>query len=63
MGDFSLGFTVGAFRNPYGSLGQYGAGQYNTEIIGVPVGVGETTRLEYTLNQDFTLHLEVHYGF
>lgn len=61
IGDLSLGWTVGAFRNPYGSLGQYGAGQYNTEIIGVPSGVGETLRAEYALGGDTRLHLE--HGF
>jgi hypothetical protein len=61
LGDLTLGFTVGAFRNPYGSLGQYGAGQYNTEIIGTPSGVGETTRAEYALSGSTRLHFE--HGF
>src|SRR5690606_5402095 len=31
--DIGVEWTVGAFRNQYGGLGQYGAGQYNTIII------------------------------
>lgn len=42
-----LNATVGAFRNAYGGLGRYGAGQYNTFIIGTAGGVGATSSLEY----------------
>jgi hypothetical protein len=61
LGDFHLMFTAGAFRNPYGGLGQYGDGQYNTAIIGAPSGVGETLTAEYQLSDDFTLIAE--HGF
>src|SRR5882724_3070531 len=45
IGPLSVNWTVGAFRNAYGGLGQYGLGQYNAEIIGEPFGVGETLSL------------------
>jgi hypothetical protein len=50
--------TVGAFRASYGGLGQYGAGQYNTFIVGMPFGVGGMYNLSYDLNSDFTLQVE-----
>ncbi|HVJ22038.1 MAG TPA: hypothetical protein VM686_41820 [Polyangiaceae bacterium] len=58
LGDFSVNWTVGAFRNIYGTLGQYGAGQYNAAIIGAPFGVGETLSLKYGLSDSFSLVLE-----
>jgi hypothetical protein len=57
-GDLSLTWTVGAFRNSYGTLGQYGAGQYNAAIIGSPFGVGETLSLKYALSDSFSLIAE-----
>jgi hypothetical protein len=57
-GDFSLNWTVGAFRNTYGGLGQYGVGQYNAPIIGAPFGLGETLTLQYALTDNFSLILE-----
>lgn len=56
--DLRLLWTVGAFRNIYGGLGQYGAGQYNTIIIGMPFGVGETMTAQYSLGGDYTLNFE-----
>ncbi len=57
-GDLSLNWTVGAFRNTYGGLGQYGVGQYNAPIIGAPFGLGETLTLQYALTDSFSLILE-----
>jgi hypothetical protein len=54
----ALRTTVGAFRASYGGLGQYGAGQYNTFIIGMPYGVGGMYTLAYDVNSNFTLQLE-----
>src|SRR5262249_54523180 len=59
--DLNLTFTVGAFRNIYGPLGQYGAGQYNAAIIGSPFGVGETLSAKYKLSSRFSLIAE--HGF
>lgn len=59
--ELHLNWTAGAFRNTYGGLGQYGAGQYNTIIIGMPYGVGETLSVKYDLNEDYSLHFE--HGF
>ena len=53
--DVNLNWTVGAFRNSYGSLGQYGAGQYNAAIVGSPFGVGETLSLKVMLGDSFSL--------
>ncbi len=53
-----INWTVGAFRNQYGGLGQYGAGQYNTVIIGQTNGVGETLALKYRMTPKTTLTLE-----
>jgi hypothetical protein len=58
LGDLSLNWTVGAFRNTYGGLGQYGVGQYNAPIIGAPFGLGETLSLQYALTDSFSLILE-----
>lgn len=57
-GGLSLNWTVGAFRNSYGTLGQYGAGQYNAAVIGSPYGVGETLSAKYALSDDYSLVLE-----
>ncbi len=57
-GDFSLSWTVGAFRNTYGGLGQYGVGQYNAPIVGAPFGVGETLTLQYAVSDSLSLILE-----
>jgi hypothetical protein len=57
-GDFSLNWTVGAFRNTYGGLGQYGVGQYNAPIIGAPFGLGETLTLQYAVTDNLSLILE-----
>jgi len=54
----SLNWTVGAFRNSYGALGQYGAGQYNAAIIGSPFGVGETLIGKYKVSSSFSLIAE-----
>jgi hypothetical protein len=59
--DLSVFWTVGAFRNIYGALGQYGAGQYNAAIIGMPFGIGETLSAKYKLSSTFTLIAE--HGF
>ncbi len=59
--DLRLNWTAGAFRNTYGGLGQYGAGQYNTIIIGMPYGVGETVTLKYDIDADYSLTFE--HGF
>jgi hypothetical protein len=56
--DLSVFWTVGAFRNIYGALGQYGAGQYNAAIIGMPFGIGETLSAKYKLSSTFTLVAE-----
>jgi len=57
-GDFSLNWTVGAFRNTYGGLGQYGVGQYNAPIIGAPFGLGETLTLQYAATDNLSFILE-----
>lgn len=56
--DLSLTWTVGAFRNFYGTLGQYGAGQYNAAIVGSPFGVGETLSAKYKVSSTFSLIAE-----
>ncbi len=61
LGALNLNWTVGAFRNAYGGLGQYGVGQYNAAIIGEPFGVGETLTASYDLNETYSLQLE--HGF
>ncbi|APR79120.1 Hypothetical protein A7982_04467 [Minicystis rosea] len=61
IADLSVNWTVGAFRNSYGPLGQYGAGQYNAAIIGSPFGVGETLSAKYRLSSSFSLVAE--HGF
>lgn len=58
IGDLSLKWTVGAFRNIYGGLGQYGVGQYNAAIIGSPFGVGETLSLQYAVSDSFAVVFE-----
>jgi hypothetical protein len=58
LGPLSLNWTVGAFRNAYGGLGQYGVGQYNAAIIGEPFGVGETLTASYDLNETYSIHVE-----
>jgi hypothetical protein len=58
LGDFSLTATAGVYRNTYGGLGQYGVGQYNAAIIGVPYGIGETLTAKYAVSSDFSLVLE-----
>jgi hypothetical protein len=58
LGDVSLKWTVGAFRNIYGGLGQYGVGQYNAAIIASPFGVGETLTLQYSVTDNLSLILE-----
>lgn len=57
-GDVNLSWTVGAFRNTYGGLGQYGVGQYNAPIIGAPFGLGETLTLQYAASESLSLILE-----
>ncbi len=54
----NLNWTIGAFRNAYGNLGQYGAGQYNAAIIGAPFGVGETLSAKYELSDSLSVVLE-----
>jgi len=56
--DLTLNWTVGVFRNAYGSLGQYGAGQYNAAIVGSPFGVGETLSAKYKLSSSLSLIAE-----
>jgi hypothetical protein len=56
--DLSLNWTVGAFRNTYGPLGQYGAGQYNAAIIGSPFGVGETLSAKYKVSSSLSIIAE-----
>lgn len=58
IGDLTLRWTVGAFRNIYGGLGQYGVGQYNAAIIGSPFGVGETLSGQYSITDDFSITVE-----
>jgi len=60
-GPISLTWTVGAFRNTYGGLGQYDVGHYNAQIIGSPFGVGETLTGQYDLDARYTLFAE--HGF
>jgi hypothetical protein len=57
-GDLSLNWTVGAFRNIYGGLGQYGAGQYNAAIVGSPFGIGETLSLQYAVSDSLSVIVE-----
>lgn len=59
--DLEFDWTVGSFRNQYGGLGQYGAGHYNTIMIGQIAGVGEHLAARYRLSPDYTLHVE--HGF
>lgn len=57
----AFNWTVGSFRNQYGGLGQYGAGQYNTVMIGQAEGVGENLYMEFTPSTDYAIYLE--HGF
>src|SRR5262249_14941376 len=59
--DLTVNWTVGAFRNIYGPLGQYGAGQYNAAVIGMPFGIGETLNAKYKLPGSLALIAE--HGF
>jgi hypothetical protein len=56
--ELSLNATIGAFRASYGGLGRYGAGQYNTFIVGMPFGVGGMLNLTYDLSPDYSIQLE-----
>jgi hypothetical protein len=56
--DLTVNWNVGAFRNTYGALGQYGVGQYNAAIIGVPFGIGETLTLTYKAPNSLVLIAE-----
>ncbi|HSC87707.1 MAG TPA: hypothetical protein VLC09_10575 [Polyangiaceae bacterium] len=58
LDNLRLNWTAGAFRNIYGGLGQYGAGQYNTIMIGMPYGVGETASFKWDLGTDYSVTLE-----
>jgi hypothetical protein len=57
-GPVSLNWTVGAFRNTYGGLGQYGVGQYNAPIVAAPFGLGETLTLQYAATDNLSFILE-----
>lgn len=61
LGDISGTIKVGAFRSIYGGLGQYSVGQYNTELVGMPFGIGEQLSLSYDINEEYTLNFE--HGF
>jgi hypothetical protein len=61
ISDLTVSWTVGAFRNIYGPLGQYGAGQYNAAIIGMPFGIGEVLNAKYKLPGSLALIAE--HGF
>jgi hypothetical protein len=56
--DLTVNWTIGAFRNIYGPLGQYGVGQYNAAIIGMPFGIGETLNMKYKLSSTLSLIAE-----
>jgi hypothetical protein len=58
VGRLNLKWSVGAFSNTYGGLGQYDVGHYNAPIIGSPFGVGETLTGQYDLNSKYTVFLE-----
>ncbi len=57
-GHLNLKWSVGAFSNTYGGLGQYDVGHYNAAIIGMPFGVGETLTAQYSLSSAYSLFLE-----
>ncbi|HEY2903666.1 MAG TPA: hypothetical protein VGL59_23985, partial [Polyangia bacterium] len=58
VGHLNLKWSVGAFSNTYGGLGQYDVGHYNAPIIGSPFGVGETLTAQYDLDSTYTIFLE-----
>ena len=54
--------NVGVFSNRYGAAGQYGAGKYDTYLIGATRVAGESVRVFFDLAPGFTLHLEHGFG-
>ncbi|HVR60303.1 MAG TPA: hypothetical protein VMU50_00315 [Polyangia bacterium] len=58
VGRLNLKWSVGAFSNTYGGLGQYDVGHYNAAIIGMPFGVGETLTAQIALDSTYTVFLE-----
>lgn len=53
-----LSLKVGASQDKYGSAGKYDAGEYDTFLFGRTHVIGETLRVEYDLNEAWSLWLE-----
>jgi hypothetical protein len=57
FGKARLGWTLGAFGNTYGALGNYGGGMYQP-VVGRVSGIGVNTALEYDLTSTLVLTAE-----
>jgi hypothetical protein len=57
-----LSLKVGASQDKYGSAGKYDAGEYDTFLFGRTHVIGETLRVEYDLNDAWSLWLEEGFG-
>lgn len=57
LGKARLGWTLGAFGNTYGALGNYGGGMFQA-VVGRVSGVGVNTALEYDLTDTLVLTAE-----
>ncbi|HEX2871066.1 MAG TPA: hypothetical protein VHP33_07420 [Polyangiaceae bacterium] len=53
-----LSLKVGASQDKYGSAGKYDAGEYDTFLFGRTHVIGETLRVEYDLNEAWSLWVE-----
>lgn len=53
-----LSLKVGASQDRYGAAGRYDAGEYDTYLFGRTHVIGETLRVEYDLNEEWTAWVE-----
>jgi hypothetical protein len=53
-----LSLKVGAYQDKYGAAGKYDAGEYDTYLFGRTHVMGETLRVEYDLNEAWSVWLE-----
>jgi hypothetical protein len=56
--NFALSLKVGAYQDRYGAAGKYDAGEYDTYLFGRTHVIGETLRLDYGLDDAWSLWLE-----
>jgi hypothetical protein len=53
-----LALKVGAYQDRYGAAGKYDAGEYDTYLFGRTHAIGETLRVDYELDQNWSLWAE-----